>query len=259
MENAIIIRTDNHFKSKALNEATVNLYKAFTAVVDNNKEACRILARIEKGKTYKEDGFKSLADYAEQIGLEKSTAHKMENAGRLLIAEDKTIREFAEKADYSKLSILASADGSDLKKSIEDGSLKPDMTQAQVKDWKAEKAKAKTVKVLRDYEVDIVFGDNRDGVHYDCIALEAIPELEGFVKVGVYSPLFPNGEVNTKVKWTVCVNPANGNLLQYTAVKPAEELKPAKRPSGSIDVSKLSTAQIETLLAELARRQGEGK
>lgn len=259
MEQAITIRTDNHFKSKALNDATMNLYKAFTAVVDNNKEACRILARIEKGKTYKEDGFKSLADYAEQIGLEKSAAHKMENAGRLLIAEDKTIREFADKADYSKLSILASADGSDLKKGIEDGSLKPDMTQAQVKDWKASKAKAKTVKVLRDYEVHIVFGDNLDTLHYDCIALEAIPELEGFVKVGAYSPILPNGEVDEKTRWNVCVNPASGEMLRYTAAKPAEEVKPAKRPSGTIDVSKLSTAQIETLLAELARRQGEGE
>ena len=258
MENAIIIRTDNHFKSKALNEATMSLYKAFAAVVDNNKEACRILASIEKGKTYKEDGFKSLADYAEQIGLEKSTAHKMENAGRLMISEDKTIREFAEKADYSKLSILASADGSDLKKGIEDGSLKPDMTQAQVKDWKAEKAKAKTVKVLRNYDLTIVKW-NGDTVHYDSIAVENAPELDGYIKVGTYSPLLPNGEADAKVKWTVCVNAVSGDMLRYRTEKPAEEIKPAKSPRGAIDVSKLSTAQIETLLAELARRQEEGK
>ena len=259
MENAIIIRTDNHFKSKELTAATNSLYKAILDIENGRKEACKVLAQVEAKKSYKEDGFSSLAEYGERIGLEKSTVHKMENAGRLLISDDKAIREFADKADYSKLSILASAEGSLIKKGIEDGTLTPDMTQDKVKAWKSERAPAnKGVKVLRNYDLTIVKG-NGDTIHYDSIAVENAPELDGYTKVGTYSPLLPSGEADAKVKWTVCVNAVSGDMLRYRTEKPAEEVKPAKSPRGAIDVSKLSTAQIETLLTELARRQGEGK
>ena len=175
MENAIIIRSENQFKSKALNTATAGLAKAFKNIESGRKDACAILAKIERNQSYKEDGFKSLAEYAETIGINKSLAHKMENAGRMLISEDETIKTFANNTDFSKLAILSSADEKDLKKAIEDGSLTSESTQAEVKEIKANmKAEGKD-KVLSKYKVKGEIG-NTD-FEYDAIEVEMIGRL----------------------------------------------------------------------------------
>lgn len=152
---ASIIRTDLTFKNAKLNEATRTLATIYARQEKDKKDVCVLLYNLEKDKAYKEDGFKSLAEFAEKIGLDKSLAHKYENAGRLYANENKEIREFAEKTDYSKLAILASADPVKVNKAITDGTLKSDMTQEGVKAWKesvSEKKrkdeKRKTYKVI---------------------------------------------------------------------------------------------------------------
>lgn len=155
---ASIIRTDLTFKNAKLNEATRTLATIYARQERDKKDVCVLLYNLEKDKAYKEDGFKSLAEFAEKIGLDKSLAHKYENAGRLYANENKEIREFAEKTDYSKLAILASADPVKVNKAITDGTLKSDMTQEGVKAWKesvSEKKrkneKRKTYKVIETH------------------------------------------------------------------------------------------------------------
>lgn len=133
---ASVIRTDLTFKNVKLNEAAKTLAIIYARQEKDKKDVCVLLYSLEKDKAYKEDGFKSLAEFAEKIGLDKSLAHKYENAGRLYANENEEIRKFAEKTDYSKLAILASADPVKVNKAITDGTLKSDMTQEGVKAWK---------------------------------------------------------------------------------------------------------------------------
>lgn len=217
MENAIIIRANNQFKSKSLNTATAGLAKAFKNIENGRKDACAILARVERNKSYEEDGFKSLAEYAETIGLEKSLAHKMENAGRMLISEDEEIKAFADKTDFSKLAILSSAPVEKVKEAIQNGNLSPESTQSEVKALKADFNKSDKAKVLPKFKVHIEKG-NGTAIDYDEIELEMIPELEQAVKIGSF-------ETEDKVKWTVYGNVYTGEMLKLTAEKVKKESK----------------------------------
>ena len=85
MENAIIIRTDKQFEEKALNDAVKGLAKAFTNIDKNRRDACLIMWRLEDGKKFEKDGFKSLQEFAETIGIDKSSAHRMADAGRPMV------------------------------------------------------------------------------------------------------------------------------------------------------------------------------
>lgn len=227
------------FKSKALNTATNEIYKVaenvYTTAFEGNKQICIILARIEKTKAYKEDGFKSLADYCGAIGFDKSKVHKMENAGRLYDSENESVKDFASSMGYGNLAILASAKEEDVAKAIEDGEISTDSTQSDISAWKnTYNAKTAKEKVLPKFEVWGVHG-NGNGFHYDAIELENIDELSPIhAKVGS----FEMDENGTLVKWTVYANTETGTMLRIRYEKVKKEPKPAKATKGAKELSK---------------------
>ena len=184
MENSISIRTDLTFKSKALNEATKKIALAVATQEKNKKEICILLYNLEKGKAYKEDGFKSLAEFAEKIGLDKSIAHKYENAGRLYANSNAKVKEFSENTDFSKLSILASADPVKVAEAIEKGDLKPNFTQEQVKEWKqkADPAKPKIEKRMCYHGIEVTVDTKGKATSLRSDFPNAIKEEVPFIK-----------------------------------------------------------------------------
>lgn len=177
------------FKSKALTKATDIIYDAVAKFNANAKETRRTvavtLAKVEKHKDYEADGFKSLAEYAERIGFEKSAAHKLENAGRLILSENETIKSLAEGMDVSKLSIIASADEKDIEEAVKTGALKSDMSQNEVREWKAavNASKPTSPAKVKTYELDVdVFRRNgATNYHYDSIPMDEVEPLAGAV------------------------------------------------------------------------------
>ena len=192
MENRqLITRPENvpTFKSKELNTATKALYEVaenvYTTAMEGNKRICIILARVERTKAYKEDGFKSLVDYCGAIGFDKSKVHKMENAGRLYDSENETVKEFASSMGYGNLAVIASAPEEDIAKAVEAGELSSDSSQDDIREWKSTyNARSAGDKVLPKFEVDVK-KSNGDTVHYDAIELENVTEIEGLQKVGM--------------------------------------------------------------------------
>ena len=262
MSNELITRKSFSFKCKDLTEATNIIYDAASAevmeftkaekAIDNKRKViARTLNVIERSKMYKEDGFKSLAEYAEVIGLDKAMAHKLENAGRLLNSEDEDIKAYAERTSWSKLAILSSVPTEDIKSGIESGELDEESTQSDVQAFskavKSRNAKASD-KVLPSYEVHITFGNGRL-VDYDAVALEAIAELDGFVNVGTYRP-----ESGEPIK--IAFNPKTGELARYTAIKVKAPAK-LKKAETVIDITNLSDDQLRALMEEYAKRQAE--
>lgn len=227
------------FKSKALNTATNEIYKVaenvYTTAFEGNKQICIILARIERNKAYKDDGFKSLADYCGAIGFDKSKVHKMENAGRLYDSENDTVKDFASSMGYGNLAILASAKEEDVAKAIEDGEISTDSTQNDISSWKnTYNAKTAKEKVLPKFEVFGTYG-NGNQFHYDAVEIENVTEIEGLIKVGTFE-ISGNGDESTK--WTVYASPLDGSMLRITYAKIKKEAKPAKTAKGVKDMTK---------------------
>lgn len=188
--NEITIRTERTFQTKELNDAVKGLSKAFQNIENNRKDACLIMWRLENGKKYEKDGFKSLFEFAETIGIDKSTAHKMADAGRVYDSKVPAIAQFADKAGYTVAANVASmlkdnASAKKLEEAINNKSLNENMTVEKVKAWKADAtAQSKPEKVLSKFEVDVKKA-NGDTVHYDSVELENVTEIDGLQKVGM--------------------------------------------------------------------------
>lgn len=223
--NEIMVRTDKTFQAKELNDAVKGLSKAFQNIDKNRKDACLIMWRLEDGKKYEQDGFKSLFDFAETIGIDKSTAHKMADAGRVYDSKVPEIAQFADKAGYTVAANVASMlkdkeQAKKLEEAIKDNSLNENMTVDKVKTWKADAiAQNKPAKVLAKFEVFGVHG-NGNQFHYDAVELENVEELSKTIKAGVVEL--------AEIKWTVYVNAENGNMLRIRTEKVKKEAKPAK-------------------------------
>ena len=253
----IIIRTNNTFKSKDLTKATLGLADCFNSANKAYKDACVILAKVEANKSYKDDGFSSLAEYAELIGLNKSAAHKMENAGRLILSDNPIIRDFAAKADYSKLSLLASEDEDDVAEAVEKGELSTESTAANVKAWKAARpvkegkekvvptfhivGAALTVKGKKDIDVTIGIASPADWAReYDSTALvSTVKDADGTTH---YLALT-----------------ADGSMFNYTAERVKAEKKGKKAAPVAFDLSKLPDEVVAKMISEYNAKRETGK
>lgn len=227
----ITIRNDAKFKSSDLNNAVKSFDKFFSGINKNWRDACILMHRLADGKKYEEDGFKSIADFAETIGIEKSTAHKMADAGLVYDSKNPAIAKFAADAGYTKASKVASivkeGKEEDLAKAIEGGEIKAGDSVTDIASWKAtKKLQSKEEKVLPKFEVWGVHG-NGNGFHYDSIELENVEELSKIhVKVGS----FEMEESGVPVKWYVYASMETGAMLRIRYEKVKKETKPAKKP-----------------------------
>ena len=229
--NEITIRNDAKFKSTDLNNAVKSFDKFFSGINKNWRDACILMHRLADGKKYEEDGFKSVADFAETIGIEKSTAHKMADAGLVYDSKNPAIAQFASDAGYTKASKVASivkeGKEADLAKAIEDGEIKADDSVSDIASWKATKSlQSKAEKVLPKFEVFGVHG-NGNQFHYDAIELENVEELSKAIKAGVVEL--------AEIKWAVYVNADTGDMLRIRTEKVKKEAKPAKKAKKSLD------------------------
>lgn len=233
--NEIIIRTNNTFKSDDLNNAVKSFDKFFSGINKNWRDACILMHRLADGKKYEADGFKSIAEFAETIGIEKSTAHKMADAGMIYDSKVPAIAQFADKAGYTKAAKVASIvkDGKsdELAKAIDGGEISPDDSVNEIASWKATKAaQAKGDKVLPKFEVDVKKA-NGDTVHYDAIELENVTEIDGLQKVGMVK----RGDNSSPCAVYIDSVTLETVVVQYTKAKVTKTAKPAKSAK---DISK---------------------
>ena len=255
MEKAMVIRTDKVFQEKALNDAVKGLAKAYTNIEKNKKDACLILWRLEDGKKYEADGFKSLEDFAQTIGIEKSTAHRMADAGRVYDSKVPEIAQFASDAGYTSAAKLASMVKNEeqektLAESIKNGEITPDMTVDKISAWKADATAGKgKEKILPKYRIS-GFAYKEKGmeyVEYDAIEIELIPEIDGFLKVGTYDGergIDKDGNIVYE-RWNVYASPKTAEIVAFTAEKVKKEKKTETKVKSIKDYS---LEELEELL-----------
>ena len=189
----------------------------------------------------------------------------MENAGRLILSDNPVIRDFAAKADYSKLSLLQSEDEDDVAEAIEKGELTPNTTAAKVKEWKAarpvKEGKEKVVPTFHIYGHALKVTNAEDPV-------ARFVEID--VNVGIASPAdwareFDDTAIVSTAKgpdgYTVYMAlTASGSMFTYHAdrVKAEKKTKKTKEAPIAFDLSKLPDEIVAKMIAEYnAKREGK--
>lgn len=137
------------FENKDLNKATqaiIKIYKDAAHYADQkNQEIAKILGTVLETKCYEQDGFKSVAEYAEfTFGIKKRNAYALASAGS--IYNDNDIPLALKKLSPSKLAEVAKLDKDELKKAVNDGHINENSTQAELRDY------ASTVLVVIDLD-----------------------------------------------------------------------------------------------------------
>ena len=135
-----------------------------------------------------------------------------------------------------------------VEEAITSGDITADSTQAQVKEWKANKKAPKTT-VLSNYELDftVYSKSGMESVHYDSTILEDVEEF-----VGCSWGKVKTADGNVIV---VGIRPDGAMLriIKQEKVKPPKKERP--RPGTQFDPSCLTDEMLAAAMAELARRQ----
>lgn len=141
------------FKNAKLQRATNQISKIFADAQGyaeaKNRQLASILATVKVEKLYEEDGFKSVAEYAEKtFGIKRANAYALSSAGEIY-NDDKASAKMKELSP-SKLFEVANVDREKLEKDIEEGVISDKTTQAELRDY------AKAAKTVDDAPAKVV-------------------------------------------------------------------------------------------------------
>lgn len=177
--NTLTIAEKVNFKDKRLAKATSDIIKIYQDAMvyadAKNRQVASILAKIKEEKSYIEDGFVSVADYASEIfGIKKQNAYSLATAGE--IYNDPRASEKLKAFTPSKLAEVASVNRETLETDVESGKITPTTTQKDLREY-YKKTSGKTSKdeVLDLYTAHATNSDMiRDGL-YELIGEYNIP------------------------------------------------------------------------------------
>lgn len=171
------------FKNVQLAESTTKIAAiradVLTYADTKNREIARILGAIKTGKLYEEDGFKSVAEYADKVfGIKKPAAYALAAAGEVY-NDDSASQTIKSMAPY-KLAFVASVDRKKVEADLKAGKLKPDATQETLKEYAKENSGKKETKadpkVVNKYRAFVV---GHGFLTVDSVSLEEVPGEEG--------------------------------------------------------------------------------
>lgn len=156
--NSLTIAEKLQFKDERLSAATqeiINIYGDAMAYADaKNRQLASILSRVKNEKSYAEDGFSSVADYAAKtFGFQKGKAYQLAAAGD--IYNDEQASERLKAFSPSKLAEIANVQREILETDVESGKITPDTTQKALREYKASNTPSdeeKSTEVLDLYE-----------------------------------------------------------------------------------------------------------
>ena len=251
------------FKNPKLTEETTLIAEEYRKAYKSQKEICKHMWIIERDKLYKDDGFKSLKEFAESVNIpDKSTAHKLADAGKVYMEAmegTEAERELAEKSSWSALAMMRSAGKEEIKKAAESGELKPTMTVKEVENWKESKGIKKAKKSLKNGPVLVTTMAHFEGVVIPCDetkepqrfdyknAMEKdVVELQGYEKFTVTT--------STGIVHHIGFNPNILAFVYYNVGNPiTPEMEKAQSQNALLEkLSALSPDALEKLMASLA-------
>lgn len=153
--------TQTKFKNEFLQKSTQRISdiynKAYQYANDKTIQIAKIMADIADKKAYKDDGFDSVADYAEAtFGMKKAKAHEYVRAGR--IYNDKQAPDELKAMSPSNLSALTGVSMDKIKSDIAAGKINSKTTQKALREYakaaKTDGAVTPTEKAMKAEVVD---------------------------------------------------------------------------------------------------------
>ena len=195
------------FKSSALAEKAATCARILNGLANSTRlaanDVARILCEIDAGELYKDDGYKSTADFAEKaLSLKKSTVSTLLGAGKRFLQSDSK-NPLPNQTAYN-LYYLKDFSDSDIKEAVDKGEISNASTQADIKKWADEHAAKKSTaeadsksKIVPMFKVSYRFGN----------VIKVIDEE------------VPESDIMTRVLKDTPVNSANAEFIKLTAVK----------------------------------------
>lgn len=151
-----------NFKNKDLQDATQKISAIYSDALKyadtKNREIASILATVAAKKSYEQDGFKSVADYANQtFGIGKQSAYALASAGKVY-NNPKAPEELKEFTPYN-LAAISSVPAENVQKAVKEGKISKNSTQRELKDFVAQSQTAGTkttnTEVVTMYTADV--------------------------------------------------------------------------------------------------------
>lgn len=133
------------FTNPALNKATERIAKLYldakNYAEDKNRTLASILAEVKVKELYKDDGFSSVADYAEAtFGIKRANAYTLASAGE--VYNDKSSSENIRSLSPSKLFEVINVPRDELEKDMADGVITASTTQKDLREYATKKKEA---------------------------------------------------------------------------------------------------------------------
>ena len=184
------------FKNDALNKYTAAIANYVDDLTDNAKSIAVVLAKVMQSKCYTDDGFKSVAEYAEStFGINRTQAYRMANtAAKFYLNPNLKSNPELQAMPLNNLSELAAMEDDDIKAELESGRIKADTKQTEIRQIAAEHKPVKVISgpmyAFKDKSGKMTKGD-------------PMPIIDKALKA-VYDDLFRN---------------ADGTVQAYTIVK----------------------------------------
>lgn len=268
--------------AKIIREAVNHSFEAVadaSNVHERDKEViAKALAMVKRDKAYEMDGFKSVADFAEQIfNINRSNAYQLAQTGErfYLPAKDESNAESCAIATAnptftpSKLATLVNVPDEAIKEGLESGAISATSTQADLKEFaklhkETKSADAKTIPV---YDWAAYFGHSTMHGSEPCFKQDIVSEACtacGFddEPIDIINAKSYTTEDGKKVSRVVALIPIADRfvsvLVDYTERKPIKSAKVKNAKTVKLTDEELQF-QIEALRAELEKRKGDAQ
>lgn len=235
-----------NFKNPRLAEITREINYIGDKMNDNAVKVAALLGEVLSGKLYEDDGFKSVAEYAEKLfGMNKSAAYAAARVGaRFLDGEVHPPVVFA--LPVSKLAEIVNMTDDEITAAVENGEIDESTTQAALRAAaNANKPAAVKVEKLRTCSAVCTVPTGNGGYSVEYLTNETftpsnfVERLAAFIGVEVETVTVK--KVNDLVSLFICENGAFGTMTMTKV----ETEKPAKKTA-----KKFTREELLAMLAD---------
>ena len=243
------------FKNRALAGYSRRIAELGADISAKNVEIAKILGHVLDEKCYVEDGFKSVAEYAEEVfGIKKQSAYQMANVGaRFFNSEDETAKKVSALVPPSNLAELQNVPMEEIKKALDSGIISESSTQKSLREFaKSTKEPKITVETMYSGSVKSVIGSTVKNEPFAKVVLDS--QLESVASgFGFSKELWKPYGKNSKVAITESGDIFVVTFEKYVEPKPAKVSKPV---SGG---KKFTVDELMAMLEEAKAEEAKAK
>ena len=248
-----------NFKNRALAGYSRRIAELGEDISAKNVEIAKILGHVLDEKCYVDDGYKSVAEYAEEVfGIKKQSAYQMANVGsRFFNSEDETAKKVSALVSPSNLAELQNVPMEEIKKALDSGTISESSTQKSLRDFaKSTKEHKITVETLYSGSVKSVIGTaigySVKNTPFEKVVLDSQLESVAY-GFGFSKELWKPYGKNSKVAIT-----ESGDIFVVTFEKYVEP-KPAKVAKPVAAGKKFTVDELMAMLEEAKAEEAKAK